>query len=180
VTAAKAKAVVDLEVAKRLAAKFKALGDGALTKELTQEAEHGNLLRECWLAYERLRVSEVRSINCAEILTARADADAEVTELATAEAAAAEAAAAVGAASAAEAAAKAAADALGARTALALELLKKPGGGADGIAEDAEEISGRPVFSVGAREEMKLEAGRSASSEQTRKSWPRDQQRSKF
>ena len=67
----------------------------------------------------------------------------------TAEAAAAEAAAAAGAA------AKAAADALGARTALAPELSKEPGGGADGMAEDAEEIPGRPIFSVGAREELK-------------------------
>ena len=50
-------------------------------------------------------------------------------------------------------AAKAAADALGARAALTSELPKKPCGGADGMAEDAEEIPGRPVFSVGAREE---------------------------
>jgi hypothetical protein len=34
---------------------------------LAQEAEPGDLLRECWLAHERLRVSEARSINCAEI-----------------------------------------------------------------------------------------------------------------
>jgi hypothetical protein len=34
---------------------------------------------------------------------------------------------------------------------LAPELPKEPGGGANGIAEDAEEISGRPVFGVGAR-----------------------------
>ena len=72
-------------------------------------------------------------------------------------AAAAEAAAAVEAAAAAEVsaaaggAAKAAAYAPGAQAALAPELLKEPGGGAGGMAEDAEEIPGRPVFSVGAR-----------------------------
>jgi hypothetical protein len=68
-------------------------------------------------------VSEARSINRAEILTARTDATAEAAEAAAAEAAAEEAAAAVEAAAAAEAAAagaaaKAAADALGARAAL--------------------------------------------------------------
>jgi hypothetical protein len=52
-------------------------------------------------------------------------------------------------------AAKAAADAPGAEAALAPELPKVPGGGADGIAEGAEETPGRPVFSVGAREELK-------------------------
>jgi hypothetical protein len=50
-------------------------------------------------------VSEARSINRAEILTARTDAAAEVAEVAAAEAAAAEAAAAVEAVAAAEAAA---------------------------------------------------------------------------
>jgi hypothetical protein len=30
---------------------------------LAQETEPGDLLRECWLAHERLRVSEARSIN---------------------------------------------------------------------------------------------------------------------
>jgi hypothetical protein len=75
-----------------------------------------------------------------------------------------EAVAAAEAAAAAGAAAKAAADALGARTALAPELSKKPGGGADGMAEDAEEILGRPMFSVGAREELKTRGG-SLSSE---------------
>ena len=65
------------------------------------------------------------------------------------ETAAAEAAAAVEAVAAARAAAKAAADALGARTALAPELPKESGGSADGMAEDAEEIPGRPMFSVG-------------------------------
>jgi hypothetical protein len=74
------------------------------------------------------------------------------------EAAAAEAAAAVEAAAAARAAAKAAADALGARAALAPELPKEPYG-ADGMAEDAEEIPGRPVFNVGAREELKTRGG---------------------
>ena len=83
-------------------------------------------------------MSKARSINCAEILTAHTEAAAEVAEVAAAEAAAAEAAA-VGTT----------ADALGAQTALAPELPKEPGGGANGMAEDAEEIPGRPVFSVG-------------------------------
>jgi hypothetical protein len=112
-------------------------------------------------------VSEARSIDCAEILTARTDAAAEVAEVAAAEAAAAEAAAAVEAAAASAAAggaAKAAADALGARTALAPELPKQPGGGVNGVAEDAENIPGLPVFSVGARKELKTRGG-SLSSE---------------
>jgi len=115
-------------------------------------------------------VSEARSISRAEILTARTDTSAEVAEVTAAEAAAAEAAAAVEAVAAAEAAAtagaaaKAAADAQGARTALAPELFKEPGGGAGGMAEDAEEIPGRPVFSVGAREELQTRGG-SLSSE---------------
>jgi hypothetical protein len=127
-------------------------------------------------------VSEARSISRAEILTARTDAAAEMAEVAAAEAAAAEAAAAVEAAAAAEAAAaveaavaaeasaaaravaKAAADALGARAALAPELPKEHGGGAGGMAEDAEGTLGRPVFSVGAREELKTRGG-SLSSE---------------
>jgi hypothetical protein len=85
-------------------------------------------------------VSEARSINRAKILTARTDTAAEVAEVAAAEASAAEAAAAVKAVAAAEAAAaagaaaKAAADALGARTALAPELPKEPGGGAEAAA----------------------------------------------
>jgi hypothetical protein len=49
-------------------------------------------LRECWLARERLRVSEDRSIDRAEILTARTDADTKAAEVAAAEAAAAQAA----------------------------------------------------------------------------------------
>jgi hypothetical protein len=161
VTAAEAIAVENLEEAKRLPAEFEAMGGKALTMALAQEAEPGDHLRECWLAHERLRVSEARSIICAEILTARTDAAAEVAEVAAAEAAAAESAAAVEAVAAAEAAAatgaaaKAAADALGARTALAPELPKVPGGGADGMAEEAEEIPRRPMFSVGAREELK-------------------------
>jgi hypothetical protein len=115
-------------------------------------------------------VSEARSINRAEILTARTDDSVEVAEVAGAEAAAAEAAAAVKAVAAAEAAAaagaaaKAAADALGARTALAPEVPKEPGGGAGGKAEDAEEIHGWPMFSVGARGELKTRGG-SLSSE---------------
>jgi hypothetical protein len=106
-----------------------------------------------------------------EILTARTDTTAEVAEVAAAEAAAAEAAAAVGAVAAAEAAAavessaaagdaaKAAADAPGAEAALTPELPKETGGGADGMAEDAKEIPRRPVFSVGAREELKTRGG---------------------
>jgi hypothetical protein len=101
VAAAEANAVANLEETKRLAAEF--------------VAKPGDPFRECWLAHERLRVSEARSINRAEILTARTDASAEVAEVAAAEAAAAEAAAAAGAA------AKVAAYALGARTALAPE-----------------------------------------------------------
>jgi hypothetical protein len=46
-------------------------------------------LRECWLAHERLRVPEGRSINRAEISTAHADAAAEAAEVTAAEAAAA-------------------------------------------------------------------------------------------
>jgi hypothetical protein len=105
VTAAEAIAVADLEEAKRLAAQFEALGGGAFTMALAQEAEPGDPLRNCWLSHERLRVSEARSINRAEILTARTDTAAEVAEVAAAEAAAAEAAAAVEAVAAAEAAA---------------------------------------------------------------------------
>ena len=117
-------------------------------------------MRECWLAHERLRVPETRSVDRAEILTARTDASAEAAEVAAAEAAAAEAvaaeaAAAVEAAAAAEAAAKAAADALGARAALAAELPKEPDGGTGGMAEGAEEFPGRPVFITGARDEFK-------------------------
>jgi len=157
VTAAEAIAVADSEEAKRLAAEFEAMGGGAFTMALAQEAEPGDPLRKCWLGHGRFRVSEARSINRAEILTARTDTAAEVAEVNAAEAAAEEAAATVEAvaaavaAAAAGAAAKAAADALGARTALAPELPKKPGGSADGMVEDAEEIPGRPMFSVGAR-----------------------------
>jgi hypothetical protein len=139
VLAAEAIAVADLEETKRLAAEFEAMGGDALTMALAQEAEPGIPLREYWLASERLRVSEARSINLPEILTARADVTAEAAEDAAAEAAfaedaaAAEAAAAVEAAAAAGSAAKAAADALGARAALADELLKEPGGGTGGM-----------------------------------------------
>jgi hypothetical protein len=92
-----------------------------------------------------------------------------VAEVAFAEAAAAEAAAAVEAVAAAEAvaavesaaaagaASKAAANAPGADAAFSPELPKEPGGGADGMAEDAEEIPGRP-------EEFKTRGG-SLSSE---------------
>jgi hypothetical protein len=174
VTAAEAIAVADLEEAIRLAAEFEALGGGALTMALAQKAEPGGPLRECWLAHDRLRVSEARSINRAEILTARTDAAAEAAEVtaaeaaaaeaAAAEAAAAEAAAAVEAAAAAGGAAKAAADAIGARATLAPELPKALGGFAGGIAEDAEEIPGRPEFRLGAREELQTRGG-SLSSE---------------
>jgi hypothetical protein len=78
--------------------------------------------------------------------------------------AAAEAVAAVESVAAAGAAAKAAADAPGAETALVPELPKEPGGGAGGISEDADEIPGRPIFSVGARMELKTRGG-SLSSE---------------
>jgi hypothetical protein len=122
VTAAEAIAVADLEEAKRLAAEFEATGGDALAVAIAQEAEPGDHLRKCYLVHERLRVSEARSINRAEILTARTDAAAEVAEVAAVEAAAAEAAAAVEAAAAAKAAADAgaaakAAGGLGARAA---------------------------------------------------------------
>jgi hypothetical protein len=48
VTAAEAIAVTNLEKIKRLAAEFEALGGGALTMALAQEAEPGDHLRECW------------------------------------------------------------------------------------------------------------------------------------
>jgi hypothetical protein len=150
VTAAEAIAVANLEEAKRLAAEIEVMGGSALTMALAQEAEPGEHLRKCWLAHGRLRVSEARSINRAEILTARTDTSAEEAEVAAAEAAAAEDAAAAEAAAAVEAvaavessaaaggAAKDAADAPGAEAALAPELPKEPGGGAGGMAEGAE------------------------------------------
>jgi hypothetical protein len=49
VTASEAIAVEDLEEAKRLAAKFEALGGDALTMALAQEAEPGDPFRGCWL-----------------------------------------------------------------------------------------------------------------------------------
>ena len=158
-TAAKANTVADFEEAKRLAAEFEATGGGALAVAIAQEAKPGDHMRKCYLAHERLRVSEARSISHAEILTARADAAAEVAEFAAAEAAAAEAAATVESAAAAGGAAKAAADAPGAEAALAPEPPKEPGGGADGMAENAEKTPGRPVFSVGGREELKTRGG---------------------
>jgi hypothetical protein len=54
---------------------------------------------------------------------------------------------------------------------LAPELPKEPGGGAGGIVEGAEEIPGRPVFSVGAREKLKILDG-SLSSEGGKRSSP--------
>jgi hypothetical protein len=114
-------------------------------------------------------VLEARSINRAEILTARADATAEAPEVtaavaAAAEAAAAEATAAVVTAAAAAGTAKVAAVAPGARATLMPELPKEPSGGAGGLAEDAEKNPGRPVFSVGGQEELKNQDG-SLSSE---------------
>jgi hypothetical protein len=43
-------------------------------------------------------------------------------------------------------------------------VLKEPGGGAGGVAEEEEEIPGRPVFCVGARAQLKTRGG-SLSSE---------------
>ena len=70
VTAAEAIAVADLEEANRLVTEIEALGGGALTMALAQKAEPRDSLRMCWLAHKRLRVSEGRSVNRAEILTA--------------------------------------------------------------------------------------------------------------
>jgi hypothetical protein len=157
VTAAEAIAVADLEEAKRLAVEFEALGGGALTMALAQEAEPGGPLARVLArtrAAPRVGGPLDQPRGNLDGPRGRTDAAAEVAEVTAAEAAAAEAAAAVEAAVSAEAAAaagaaaKAAADALGARTALAPELPKEPGGGADGMAEDAEEIPGRPMFSV--------------------------------
>jgi broad specificity polyphosphatase/5'/3'-nucleotidase SurE len=53
-TAAKAIAVADLEEAKHLAAKFEALGGGALTMAHALEAEPRDPLRECRLTHERI------------------------------------------------------------------------------------------------------------------------------
>jgi hypothetical protein len=47
VTATEAIAVAELEEANRLAAEFEALGGGALTMALGQEAEPGDPLRDC-------------------------------------------------------------------------------------------------------------------------------------
>jgi hypothetical protein len=108
VTAAEAIAVEDSEEARRLAAEFEAIGGDALTMAMAQEAKSVDHVRKRYLAHERLRVSEARSINRAEILTARTDAAEEVAEVSAAEAAAAEVSAAEAAAaevSAAEAAA---------------------------------------------------------------------------
>jgi hypothetical protein len=59
------------------------LGGVTLIMALAQEAKPEDSLRECWLARERLRVSEARSINRVEILTARTDAAAEAAEAAS-------------------------------------------------------------------------------------------------
>jgi hypothetical protein len=143
--AAEAIAALDLEGIKPLATEFEALGGGALTMALGKAVASGDSLRECGHAPERLRVSEARSIGSVKILTVRTDAAAEAAEAAAAEVSVEEAAAAAGGT------AKAAADAPGARAFLAPELPKEPCGGASGMAEDAEKIPGRPLFSVGGR-----------------------------
>jgi hypothetical protein len=56
VTAGEAIAVADSREANRLAAEYEALGSGAFTMALAQEAEPGDPFRECWLVHERLRV----------------------------------------------------------------------------------------------------------------------------
>ena len=68
-TAAEAIAMADLEEVKRLTAEFEATDGDALTVAIAQEAEPGNHMRKCYLAHERLRVSEARSINRAETLS---------------------------------------------------------------------------------------------------------------
>ena len=100
--------------------------------------------------------------------------EAAAAEAAAAEAvAAAEAAAAVESATAAKAAAdagataKAAADALGAQAALASELPKEPGGGAGGMAEDAEEIPGRACVLCGGP--RRIETSRRVAQQRGRK-----------
>ena len=195
-TATDATAAADLEETKRLAAEFEALGGGALTMALAQEAESGDHLRECWLAHERLRVSEARMINRAEILTARTDTAAEVAEVAAAEAAAAEAAAteaaaaeaaaAVKAATAAEAvaaawaAANAAADALGVERPSRPSCRKSLAAVRTAWPRTPRRSPGGPCLVWGAERNWKLEAGRSAEMEQTRQSRPRGQHPSSF
>ena len=88
-----------------------------------------------------------------------AAAEAAAAVKAAAAVVAAEAAAAVESAAAAGAAVKAAADAPEAEAALVPELPKEPGGGAGGIAEDAKEIPGRPMFREGARGELETRGG---------------------
>jgi hypothetical protein len=136
VTVAEAVTVADLEETDRLAAQFEALGGGALTMAHAQEVEPRGHLRECCLAHERLRVPKARSANRAEKILVRAvvfffflEASGPVGAASSAETA-----------TAAGAAAKAAAEALGAQAALAPELPKEPCGGADGMAEDGEEL----------------------------------------
>jgi hypothetical protein len=60
-------------------------------------------------------------------------------------------------------AAKAAADAPGAEAALSPELPKEPGGSADGMAEDAEEISGRPEELISRGESLSSEGANAAA-----------------
>jgi len=52
------------------------------------------------------------------------------------------------------------------RTDLHIGAMKEPGGGAGGMADDADKIPGRPVFCVGGREKLKTRGG-SLSSEGT-------------
>jgi hypothetical protein len=88
--ATEAVAVADLAETERRAAEFEALGGGALTAEVA-EASPKPPPPPCASAGSCASVSEDRSIDRAEILTARTDAYTEATEVAAAEAAAAEA-----------------------------------------------------------------------------------------
>jgi hypothetical protein len=72
--ATEAIAAAGLAEIKRLAAEFEAFAGGALTMALAEAAAPGYPFREFCLVRERLRESEDRLINRAEILTARADA----------------------------------------------------------------------------------------------------------
>jgi hypothetical protein len=74
------------------------LGGGALTMALAQEVEPGGCLARVLARTRAAPVSEARSTNRADILTARTGAAAEAAENSAAEAAAAEASAAVEAA----------------------------------------------------------------------------------
>ena len=155
-TAAEAIAVEDLEVAKRLAAEFEALGGGVLTMALAQGPNHGARVGgpldqprgnlggphgHCRRGGRSCRRGGRRRGSCHRRGSFRRRGGRRRGGRRGG-----------------------AADALGARTALAPELPKEPGCGADDKAEDAEEIPGRPMFSVGSREESKNRGG-SLSSE---------------